>query len=328
MSVAANSTVYLGLWTNWSRGVVFGSTLTTAKIYGNLLISFTAVFIGVATSRLWKILCLLLHRYHSTGDPRGPVHHQRQVVLRNSASPEASLFDIVRLFWAWRKSGMRKIMGLLLLILFTFLYFVAVTAAGGFSSTITTAVGDEVLIRSRYCGPIILNSTYADESTRNQFNAEKVNNAANYAQQCYSAADGKGESSRTTACNKFVVSSLPTTANYTFDCPFQQKICLKPNNTLRLDTGYIDSHRDLGLNAPEGQRLGIRHVLQCTPLKTEGYTSSVIEANRGWTRYHYGNTTTSAERAIDYIYEVDDINSQYLMNKKITFYTPQTFKLG
>ncbi|KAI0395573.1 hypothetical protein F5Y17DRAFT_474277 [Xylariaceae sp. FL0594] len=289
MSVSVNSTVYLGLWTNWSRGMVFGATLTTTKTYGNLLISFTVVFIGVATSRLWKILCLLMHRYHSTGDPRGPLHHQRQVVLRNSASPEAGLFDVIRLCGAWRKSGMRKLLGLLFLILFALLYLVAITAAGGFSATITIAVGDEALIKSRYCGPILSNGTYAGASIIAQFALEKVNNAANYAQQCYSTGDTTDQAPSTAACSKFVASTLhTTTAKYDHDCPFHQNICRKPNNTLRLDSGYMDSHNDLGLNAPGNERIAIRHVLQCTPLETKGYTSSVVEVDQKWIRYNYG----------------------------------------
>ncbi|KAI1304712.1 hypothetical protein F5Y03DRAFT_356751 [Xylaria venustula] len=100
----SNNTVYLGVWANWSRGSILGSTLTTTKENENLLISFTAIFIGFVSSRLWKILCLLLYRYYSTAEPRGAVHHQRQVILRNSPSPEAGLFDIAKMIGAWRKS--------------------------------------------------------------------------------------------------------------------------------------------------------------------------------------------------------------------------------
>ncbi|KAI3331612.1 hypothetical protein HD806DRAFT_518599 [Xylariaceae sp. AK1471] len=191
-----NSTVYLGLWTNWSRGPILGATLTTTKENGNLLISFTAIFIAFVTSRLWKIL----------------------FVLRNSLSPEAGLFDIIRVFWAWRKSGIKRTIILLPLILFAVAYLV------GF----TVAVGDEVLIRSASCGQIQLNATINGVAIKKRSDAEKIYNAANYAQ-------------HTIACNKFIVSSLPTVkANYTSGCSFQQKICRNTNSTLRLDSGYID----------------------------------------------------------------------------------------
>ncbi|KAI0390551.1 hypothetical protein F5Y17DRAFT_471575 [Xylariaceae sp. FL0594] len=99
---AMASNVYLGVWTNWARGPVFGSTLTTTKESGNLLIAFTATFIGFVASRLWVILCLCLHRCYSTQQPRNVLHHQRRIMLRNPVSPEASLSSIVQALWAWR----------------------------------------------------------------------------------------------------------------------------------------------------------------------------------------------------------------------------------
>jgi hypothetical protein len=330
-----NSTVYLGVWTNWSRGAIQGSTLTTTKAYGNLLISFTAVFIGLVTTRLWKILCLLLHRYYSTANPRGTVHHQRQVILCNSASPEAGLFDVVKLFYAWRRSGLQRLIGLVPLLLFAVTYLVSLTVAGGFSSTISTAVGDEVLIRSGFCGPIVTSQDIRDDGTSTRFVAEKLYNAANYAQQCYSTGNSSGDQSSTMACNKFVVSNLRTaTVNYTSECPFQQKICRSTRSTLRLDSGYIDSNNDLGLNAPRNARVAVRYVMQCTPLETQGYTSHVVGSKRGWVRYHYGNITDGPtdnrqETVPDFIYSIDDLDSQYLtMNNGSHTLSPFNFKLG
>lgn len=52
--------VHLGTWINWSRGPVMGATLTLNRREGNLLIAFTAVFVGIATERLWRIACMLV----------------------------------------------------------------------------------------------------------------------------------------------------------------------------------------------------------------------------------------------------------------------------
>jgi hypothetical protein len=38
--------VYLGVWTNWSRGPVFGSTLTLDRTNASLLIAFVAFFVA------------------------------------------------------------------------------------------------------------------------------------------------------------------------------------------------------------------------------------------------------------------------------------------
>lgn len=55
--------VYLGTWTNWSRGRVMGATLTTTRQYGNLFIAFTAFFVGFVASRFWKMAWLVIQFY-------------------------------------------------------------------------------------------------------------------------------------------------------------------------------------------------------------------------------------------------------------------------
>lgn len=71
--------VYLGTWTNYSRGRILGATLTLESRYGLLLLSFTATFVGFVASRFWRIITLILHRIYSTPEPRDALHHQRQV---------------------------------------------------------------------------------------------------------------------------------------------------------------------------------------------------------------------------------------------------------
>ncbi|KAI0544175.1 hypothetical protein F4679DRAFT_591693 [Xylaria curta] len=305
------STVYLGRWTNWSRGPILGATLTTTKPYGNLLIAFVAIFIAFVGSRLWRILCLVLHRCYSTSKARDAIHHQRQVVLRNSSSPESTLLNTIRLVWAWRKSA-NRLVRLLPIGLLATTCLVAFTVAGGFSSNVSTAAGDEVLVRSTHCGPIRITEPTAEMAAiTSRFNAEKLNDAENYAQRCYS--------SNGTACNTFVVGHLPTaTMNTTSTCPFQNRICRDPQSTLRLDTGYIDSNDHLGLSAPANQRFAWRYVLHCAPLETKGYTSRIVDAGKGWIRFHYGNVSVGAlgnQTMRDYLYEIEDSNFQYQPRK-------------
>lgn len=307
-----DNNIYTGIWTNWSRGAIFGLTLTTTKQYGNLLIAFMALFVGFIASRLWRISCLVLHRCYSTGEEKSAIHHQRQVVLRNSRSPESTMFEILSLFWTWRNSRPQRIVSLLPLIMFSACYLAAFTAAGGFSSNISSSIGDEVLISGQNCGTFVLNDTIESKSVLNEWASERANSAANYVQQCYR----NNQTNETTACNKFVLSSLPTpTLNITAECPFQHPICRSPQSTLRLDSGYINSHDDLGLNAPENERFDYRHVLHCAPLQTDNYTSHVEWNGRGWDRYHHGTgpigSSDNRTGFIDYIYEIEDLDSQY-----------------
>lgn len=94
--------VYTGIWTNWSRGKIMGATLTLNRQDADLLIAFSAFFIAFISTRTWRILCFCFHRSFSTSSPQDIVYHQRQVILRNSNSPENSIYLLWQLLWATR----------------------------------------------------------------------------------------------------------------------------------------------------------------------------------------------------------------------------------
>ena len=54
--------VYLGVWTNWSRGKVYGLTLTLRRQEANLLVAFTAFFIAFV-GRAYRIFLLSSHSF-------------------------------------------------------------------------------------------------------------------------------------------------------------------------------------------------------------------------------------------------------------------------
>lgn len=308
-----DNTIYTGIWTNWSRGPILGPTLTITKQYGNLLIAFTALFVTFVGSRLWRMLCLILHRYYSTESDRSAIHHQRQVILRNSHAPVSAFFEVLSLLWTWRKSRFQSIAGLISLIIFSACYLASFTAAGGFSSNISSSIGNEVLINSKFCGTILSNGTVDGQAIVIRRLSELSAKAANYVQECYRT----NQSTATPACNKFVRSSLATLSkNTTANCPFQDQICRNPRSALRLDSGYIDSNDDLGLNAPKNERFAYRYVLNCAPLETKNYTSHVEGFGRGWDRYHYGmkflGPSNNRTASVNYTYETEDLDSQYI----------------
>jgi hypothetical protein len=103
-------------------------------------------------------------------------------------------------------------------------------------------------------------------------------------------------------------------------CPFKDGLCRSNDANLLLDTGYIDSNDDLGLNAPQNQRFAWRYVLQCAPLETQGYTSEVTQGNTTWARYNYGALAATLlynSTAYNFTYEVEDLSSQYVSSLSI-----------
>ena len=285
--------VYLGFWINWSRGRVMGSTLTLRQSDANFLIVFIAFFVAFIATRFWRILCFVLHRFYSEPNPQDAIYHQRQAILRNSSSPEYGMWLLFRLLLAGRrsKSPFRPAFAALCALL----CIGAFTIAGGFSSRISTAVGNEVLLQSSNCGYGSLRSwARSPYYPSDPYLAETLNNAANYAQQCY-----PNDTTGLLDCGRFITPRIPGTLNMTADCPFKNDMCRTSSSNLRLDTGYVDSHIDLGLNAPENDRILWRNVVHCAPLVTKGFTSHNVTALGNLTFYHYG-TTSGLPRNVTY----------------------------
>lgn len=299
-----DANVYIGIWTNWSRGPIFGPTLTATRAHGNYLIVFTALFVAFVTSRFWRILCLFIHRSYSTSQQRHTIHHQRQVILRNSSTPDSALESLLSLLWTWRSLAIKDLVLLGLLALLAYISAVAFPVAGGVSSIISSAVGDEVLLDGGRCGVVIPGTQSMEEvAFISGYRSELLDDARNYAQQCY-----RSDKFGSMECNKFAVRNITAISNNTASCPFDDSICRNTNSNIELDTGYIDSNEILGLNAPENERFAFRYVLNCAPLTTESRTSHVVVSNQSMVRYYYG---TDNEALQNFTHATPDLESQY-----------------
>ncbi|KAI0453580.1 hypothetical protein F5B21DRAFT_479152 [Xylaria acuta] len=309
-----DDSVYLGVWTNWSRGSILGPTLTISREHGNYVIALTAFFIAFIATRFWRICCLVFHRFYSTTGPSDAAHHQRQIILCNSSSPESGLVSLVNHFWAWRRLGKRRLCELSFLIIFVMLCISGFVVAGSFSSKIATDVGNEVLLRAEDCGFIHLPAAAQNQTPTNSLTYQKINAATNYAEECYS----NDQILSVVECKRFIVPKLPTAVvNYTAGCPFEDSICRSNGSNLMLDTGYIDSSEHLGLNTPHSQRFQMRRVLHCAPLRTEGFESTITTSNQSRVVYNYGGTVLGSKDnfiTANYTYEVERIRIQYQQN--------------
>ncbi|KAI1350941.1 hypothetical protein F5Y01DRAFT_315224 [Xylaria sp. FL0043] len=187
--------VYLGVWTNWSRGQVLGLTLTLRRQEANLLVAFTAFFIAFIATRFWRVLCFAFHRLYATATSQNAIYHQRQAILRNSSTPEGGVKQLVQLIWTNRDRSDRfapLLMAVIALFFIISLLYGSLRADGGLSSQISTAIGTEVLILSLHCGILDRSIPGTSDGSINDFfalvpsKAELIDNAAIYAQQCYS----------------------------------------------------------------------------------------------------------------------------------------------
>jgi hypothetical protein len=196
-----------------------------------------------------------------------------------------SLF--LKMLTAWRTSTAKvhPVKRLLPLIFGTLLVALALTAASGFSSRV--ARGSEVLIDGSRCGFIrgsdFLNNLTAMTELLDPYNARQIEQATDYAQRCYESKSSSNE------CGTFVRPALPVKVTSDAKCPFDDSICAVQDSNIIVDSGYLDSHSDLGLNWPQSARFQMRYQMKCAPLITEGYRSKWVFENTTYMRYQYGD---------------------------------------
>jgi hypothetical protein len=169
--------------------------------------------------------------------------------------------------------------------LFAIAYAVMFWIAGVFSNkaiSVSSAEGmSAVIVRNKHCGT--LNETYAliandvgftDEDEYDQFvelKGKKEHDtqlSLEYAQACY--LHDAPTKYLPSICNTMKKSSLNWTVGVD-SCPFQSQICHNQSEVIVLDTGKIDSHKDLGINAPSKNRLSYQRVTRCAVLDDSNY---------------------------------------------------------
>jgi len=283
----AEQKVFLGIWTNWSQGKTFGSTITMTQYNGNLLIAFLALFVSFVGTSLWRIIGYILHRIFSTNAAQDGVYHQRQAILRNATNATDAIWDLSSILWNSRR--VTRSYSRLIPSLATAAFSVSVFAiAGIFSSRIASLTGSEVLLNSALCGMPrgSVDSTSEQLTIVQPWVAQRMTSAMNYANRCYFA------NARIENCDYFVKPRLPSTVNRNASCPFNDDICRTQYGNIELDTGLIDSHYDLGYNGPSEKRMQFRRKMSCAPLKMENYTDSFVYespvGNVSYKRYQYG----------------------------------------
>jgi hypothetical protein len=278
--------VYLGIWTNWSHGSIAGLTFTTTLRNGGLLIAFLALYITFTGTCFWTIVSFLIHRVSSRKDPQNAIYHQRQAILRNSDTSAAALWRLLKMVWSWRKrtpsATTRHSLWSLALSLTTLGAF---AIAGVFSSRVATSRGGEVLVSGDRCATLN-NSllTIENYALAQTYATSRIKSGVNYASSCYSNPGS------TDNCRTFVKNTLPWTVTTQIPCPFpgQDRICRSLKETIRLDSGFLNSHFDLGINSPPSTRFLYRTINECAPLRNEEFTYTDTRLSRKTMQFLYG----------------------------------------
>ncbi|KAH7112716.1 hypothetical protein EDB81DRAFT_670601 [Dactylonectria macrodidyma] len=284
---------YIGLWRDYSNEGVYQSTLTLPTNWGNYLTSATALLVSLAISCVWTIIAYALHQFRvNPNKQHDPIYHQIQIILRNSVTPGSAISDSCWVAQAWAGTSTAAGLWVWFIVVLGLLCLIISPIVGTFVSSVATMRDADVTVlsRSNTCGGWALNSTavYADEYWNPETLRIVVNDALEarlYAKWFYAAEDPLAVPS-----SRFPVKSLSYTAKEA-PCPFEgDERCIisinssSPNAAMIWDTGRLNSHFELGMNAPPSDRIDIRRVLTCSPVNVSDLvditnTSGVTHVN-------------------------------------------------
>ena len=258
----SQSTIYKGVWINWSKGQVKGATLTTSTTTGAILVALLALFIQFTGSRLWRILRFTLHQIRVSKGPQDGLYYQQQVILRNF-SPADAATSLMQVGWACRSKIRNSATRSLPLAVVASVFSITFLLAAILSATASTSQGNEVLISSPYCGLVdfATSNLTAVMNVLTGYTMKSMSDSVSYARSCYHS-EGTGHTWQD--CSTFPVPRLPSTQTNA-SCPFDGDICKAP--AIQLDTGLMDSDLSFGVNAPPKDRIGFRRVTTCAPIE-------------------------------------------------------------
>jgi hypothetical protein len=296
--MAANVSVYTGVWRDYSQDGANQLILTIPLRWGNVLISGLALLVSTAGAATWRISAFALHQMrvrHDSAAARSdsdPLQRQVQTLLRNNATPISALADALSIFRAWMgirtpSSKTRTILPTAFLAAFVTILFGLFSI---FVSAFATRSESNVSVLARpgdACGgwefnwsAISVTNEMPSSFEHLRARMDDVQAARSYATWFYSQEKQPLAVTNT----MFPVPRLPYTVSRG-PCPFLgESRCLSNdtsvNTTLVLDTGLLDSHVHLGINALLKDRSNIRHRMECSPIDVSDMVRP-LDSNNG-----------------------------------------------
>ncbi|KAI9885824.1 MAG: hypothetical protein M1823_002354 [Watsoniomyces obsoletus] len=275
-----DSTIYTGPWIDWARGPARGMTITLRAEHGQLLTAFLGIFVTVVGAQSWTIVSFIIHQIRAKRALGDAQHQQVQATLRNQGTALGAAWQLAQLWIPWRASSSlsRSLLAIGPLTVLAVLHAVLWGLAGTFSSYAGKGAGQDFLIRGPTCGFWLPDSLeIADQWLVQSKNLNDSITAADYVQLCYD------NPRNTPACNRFVRPSISWKKDVNATCPFDPALCLLGNRTsMSMDTGYLDSLTDFGINLRPSDRVIYRRVTTCAPIRLGRHVALENVTFPGW----------------------------------------------
>jgi hypothetical protein len=237
---------------------------------------------------------------------RHAIHHQVQVILRNSGGAEGALWEFAKLPFYWRGKTRKPFYRIFAFALIAALNLALFSVASIFTSQVTKVPGNSTIILGPSCGNYAFKENSLDNNLIQSKILADVYEAAAYARQCY------GDSSNGLACGVYIRPRLGFTTNANATCPFASGICLfNDKSAFSMDTGLLDSHWDLGVNAQPQHRIRYRRLTTCAPIHAKQWTTIENITDIGPVIFINAGSWLSKNYTFSYITRNNDIGVGY-----------------
>jgi len=176
---------------------------------------------------------------------------------------------------------------------------------------------NNVLMEPGTCGFVNYDSSTPDRLLAG-FNkiANDTSQARVYAQKCYSAASG------TPGCSSLPVQSINISTNSAASCPWSGDRCVGgPFGAFEMDSGWIDSHDDLGINAKPSDRVQARLVNTCSVIHYGDLLNIVPDNTTAGLSDFYQYNLGSIEGVTNYTYQY----STHTVNDEVAYTITSVF---
>ena len=311
--MSTDTNIFIGVWQNHNSAAWHTAwTLTLKQREGGILSAALVIFVGFAASQAWNVTKFILHQSR-LGSTRDGFHQQLQAMLRNSTTHAEAAWYSIRIPIGWRRQsdGASRALARSSPILIASLASIALWAvAQVYLSSIWTDAGNEFLIDSGVCGWV--------DAENEKFllsGARRKEAALAYVNLCYEEAGTP--TVQADSCQRLPRASIDWTISDAA-CPFiDPDLCISTNSTpITLDTGYLSSSADFGVNARREDTVLYRKVAACSPVTT-AYQASPKE---DVINFYYGpNAVYDNEPAArTYVHRVPPLDQEALTTQAYT----------
>ncbi|KAF5714793.1 hypothetical protein FMUND_7174 [Fusarium mundagurra] len=285
--------IHWGLWHNYSLD--YSEQLTLPASVGSILVASTSTFIAIAGGQLWSLIAFIVYYCRANpGEPHDGIHISQQALYKNISSPLGLVWSLIKgnIVYAgleswkkwWRRRASpyttRRKRRLCLfggLPTFVWLIYTAAGPASPFLTTHRVYKGNEVLANSHNCGFEQWNRSTSQGNIAFQKNSLRIaSEALNYVNNCYNSTDAL-------SCSVLPRQNLDYAVYQISDCPFGSRCKVSP---ITMETGWMDSHEDFGMNAPVSDRVQMRKQATCAVVDVRDLTTLASIGNDLF-RYEY-----------------------------------------